>query len=96
MRLQVVRRAFVERPSLVLAELRAQVAAKQVVVAVPATLGIERDKEQVGELRACQQRVSVAAAAELPAQPNVEALGDRGVNQESRRSWSMRSRPSAR
>ena len=83
MRLQVVRRAFVERPSLVLAELRAQVAGKQVVVAVPATLGIERDKEQVGELGACQQRVSIVAAAERPGQPSVEALGDRGLDEEA-------------
>ena len=60
--------ALVELPSLVLAELRAEVVGEETVVAVPAPFGIERDEEQVGPLRPLEQRVGIVATGQLAAQ----------------------------
>ena len=82
LRLQVRRSPLVEVASLVIGEPGAQVVGEQAVIAVPVPLGVEGDQEQVGALGLGHQRLGVLATGECPAQPSVEAVSDRGSDEE--------------
>jgi hypothetical protein len=71
-----------EPASILISELGAQVVREEMVVAIPASLGVEGDQEQVGPFGVGQERLRVLAIGQGPAQPSVEAPGDRDLDEE--------------
>ena len=71
-----------DEPRFAMGEIAPQQVAKQVVVAIPVALLVERDEEQVGAVRLSEQRGTVAGARERVAQRRAHTLEDRRAHEE--------------